>query len=176
MSQRQSRLLQPLAGIAQSLGKAGAAAVEIERKYLLRGLPDRITSEVPLELEQGYLPGEQIQERVRRVRAPDGVRCYRTVKLGIGVVRREFEDLTTEVLFEALWPLTEGHRVMKRRYRIAAGDLVWEIDDFTDRTLVLAEVELPSEDVMPELPDWLAPWVERDVTDDPAYLNSTLAK
>ena len=176
MSQRQARLLQPLAAITQSLAKTGAPAVEIERKYLLRGLPDRVTSEVPLELEQGYLPGEQVRERVRRVRSPDGVRCYRTVKLGMGVVRQEFEDPTTEAFFEALWPLTEGHRVMKRRYRIAAGDLVWEIDDFTDRTLVLAEVELPSEDVVPALPDWLAPWVERDVTDDPAYLNSTLAK
>jgi CHAD domain-containing protein/CYTH domain-containing protein len=176
MSQRQARLLQPLAAITHSLAKTGAPAVEIERKYLLRGLPDRVTSEVPLELEQGYLPGEQVRERVRRVRSPDGVRCYRTVKLGMGVVRQEFEDLTTEAIFEALWPLTEGHRVTKHRYRIAAGDLVWEIDDFTDRTLVLAEVELPSEDLVPALPDWLAPWVERDVTDDPAYLNSTLAK
>ena len=42
--------------------------------------------------------------------------------------------------------------------------------------LVLAEVELPSEDVQPRLPDWLAPYVVREVTGEPEYLNMNLAR
>jgi CYTH domain-containing protein len=53
--------------------------------------------------------------------------------------------------------------------------MVWEIDEFTDRDLVLAEVELPSEGVVPVPPDWLQPYIVSEVTEDPAYLNITLA-
>ena len=53
---------------------------------------------------------------------------------------------------------------------------MWEVDEFTDRDLVLAEVELPSEDVEPRLPEWIAPYVEREVTGEPEYLNVNLAR
>ena len=45
-----------------------------------------------------------------------------------------------------------------------------------DRDLVLAEVELSGLDDRPALPEWLAPYVERDVTGEPAYFNSVLAR
>ena len=64
----------------------------------------------------------------------------------------------------------------KQRYEIVEGDLTWEIDVFTDRELVLAEVELDRTDRIPEIPAWLAPYVIREVTDDPAFLNLVLAK
>ena len=51
---------------------------------------------------------------------------------------------------------------------------MWEVDDFLDRDLVLAEVELPS-DAAPALPEWLAPAVVREVTGDPRYVDATLA-
>ncbi len=63
----------------------------------------------------------------------------------------------------------------KRRHRVPEGSLVWEIDEFTDRDLVLAEIELPARSADVPLPDWLRPLVVRDVTDDPAYLNENLA-
>jgi adenylate cyclase len=91
-------------------------------------------------------------------------------------VRQEFEEEMPEAMFETLWPLTEGRRVAKRRYRITDGDFTWEIDDFTDRDLVLAEVELPSSDTEVAVPEWLAPFVVREVTDEPAYVNINLAK
>jgi CYTH domain-containing protein len=56
------------------------------------------------------------------------------------------------------------------------GQLTWEIDEFTDRALVLAEIELPSADTDVEIPGWLEPCIEREVTGDVKYLNSTLAK
>ena len=100
----------------------------------------------------------------------------RTLKMGDGIVRQEIEEPTTGPVFEAMWPLTEGRRVHKRRYCVAEGDLVWEIDEFADRDLVLAEVEVQSSDDHPALPDWLAPYVVREVTLEPQYLNVNLAK
>ena len=60
--------------------------------------------------------------------------------------------------------------------KVPHGDHVWEIDVFLDRELVLAEVELRSSDEVAPLPPWLAPFVEREVTDDPAYLNAVMAR
>lgn len=150
--------------------------VEVERKYLLREVPERTSTVTPVEIEQGYLPGELIQERIRRVSDPAGVRWLRTLKNGIGLVRSEVEEPTTEAVFTAMWPLTEGRRVRKRRYRIPEGNFTWEIDVFADRDLVLAEVELESAEQQPALPVWLAPHVVREVTKEPEYLNVSLAR
>ena len=129
-----------------------------------------------LLLAQGYLPGEALVERVRRVRGPDGDRFVRTVKLGAGAVRTEVEEETTPELFAALWRLTRGRRVRKRRHVVADGARTWEIDRFLDRDLVLAEIELESADAPVAFPAWLAPYVVREVTDDGAYTNARLAR
>jgi CYTH domain-containing protein len=97
------------------------------------------------------------------------------VKLGRGVSRIEIEEPTTRDVFETLWPLTAGCRVHKRRHSVRDGKYLWEIDEFLDQELVLAEVELSHAEEVPELPDWLAPFVEREVTDDPAWTNLALA-
>ncbi len=173
---RQPRLAEPLAAVAAALEQRAPAGVEIERKYLLSRLPERAREETPAEIDQGYLPGEQIQERVRRIVTRGGTGWFRTVKLGAGVVRQEFEEPISEALFAALWPLTEGRRVRKRRYKVPDGALTWEVDEFLDRELALAEVELPAPDLVPALPEWLASAVVREVTDDPAYLNLNLAR
>ena len=129
-----------------------------------------------LLLAQGYLPGDALVERVRRVRGPAGDRFLRTVKLGAGAVRVEVEEETSRELFLALWRLTKGRRVRKRRHRVPDGALAWEVDRFLDRALVLAEVELASADAPVALPEWLAPYVVREVTDDGAYTTARLAR
>ncbi len=80
--------------------------MEIERKYLLRGLPDLPSDAVPVRFEQAYLfldtdlrdahelRGEpaEIGGRIRRATHPEGTMiCTHTVKQGIGLVRRELE-------------------------------------------------------------------------------------
>lgn len=158
-----------------------AVPLEIERKYLLRALPDAARRARVSALEQGWLPGEKIVERLRRVRplgeGDDGaVRWYRTIKVGRGLARLELEEETPAELAEALWPLTEGRRVTKRRYCLREGERIWEIDEFTDRVLFLAEVELPTEEAVVEIPAWLAPYLVREVTGEPAYVNRALAR
>lgn len=162
------------------LGKAitarRRAGLEIERKYLLRGLPDAVRGAPALEIRQGYLPGTRLIERFREVRSNDAVAWYRTVKSGRGIWRLELEEATTREVFDRIWPLTEGHRVEKRRYPVAEDGATWEIDEFMDRDLVLAEIELPSADAEIEVPAWLAPHVVGEVTDDPEYTNLRLAR
>lgn len=150
--------------------------VEIERKFLLRYLPDEALEQRAKTIEQGWLPGNRLRERLRRVAGPSGTKYVRTVKTGQGIERFELEEETSPDLFTALWPLTEGCRVEKRRYDVPDGELVWEIDEFTDRELFLAEVELPTRDTAAELPEWLADAVIEEVTGDPAYVNLNLAK
>ncbi len=150
--------------------------LEIERKFLLKSLPPRCDELVGLEIDQGYLPGKRLVERLRRTRSSDGETYVRTVKLGEGLVRIEVEEECTKDVFEKLWPLTQGRRVRKRRYEVPEGERVWEIDEFHDRELWLAEIELPSEDTDVVIPDWLAPHVERDVTTEAAYVNANLAR
>jgi CHAD domain-containing protein/CYTH domain-containing protein len=169
-------LIDDVERMATLLERLAHAGVEIERKYLLRGLPDLDGATPVVEIHQGWLPGERLRERIRRVRGDDATTYYRTIKLGRGVKRIEIEESTSEEVFDRLWPLTKDCRIRKRRYLVREGDLMWEIDEFLDRDLHLAEVELESESQNPEPPRWLAPHVVREVTDDPRYTNLALAE
>jgi len=166
---------------AQALSLAGGlearagGRLEHERKYLLSAIPPRAGEEPAVEIDQGWLPGSRLRERVRRVRRDGAERYFRAVKRGGGAARFEAEEETTREVFEALWPLTEGRRVAKRRHRIRDGAHLWEVDAFTGRELVIAEVELPAREADVVLPEWLRPFVLREVTGDPAYLNENLA-
>jgi len=150
---------------------------EVERKFLLRRFPSLAGLVVtPQRVEQGYLPGSRLVERVRRVRDAAGERYYRTVKLGSGISRLEVEEPCDPGVFRVLWRLTRGRRVSKVRYRVPHEGLVWEIDRFRGRPLVLAEVELPFAEAEVALPPWLEAVLDREVTGDPAYVNLNLAR
>lgn len=164
--------------VARSAAVRGEPDREIERKYLLKRMPAirRLEGVEVLEIEQGYIPGERLAERVRRTKRGGEVKYYRTVKLGKGISRTEVEEETTERIFRKLWPLTKGKRVRKRRYKVRDGGFTWEVDRFRDRRLVLCEVELPTEDTVAEPPPWLRREIVRDVTDEGEFTNINLAK
>ena len=168
--------------VATAITDSGRAAdVEIERKFLLRALPEEARRGRRADIDQGYVPGERLHERIRRVtsrgrKGPHYVRFYRTVKLGEGVTRTEVEEETTEAIFETMWPLTRGRRLRKRRYSVDVDGKTWELDEFRQRDLVLAELELDSEDESITFPSWLEPFVEREVTLEPEYQNINLAR
>jgi CYTH domain-containing protein len=155
-----------------------AAGNEIEHKYLLKRVPALALEAPAVEIDQGYLPGDKLIERIRRVSLPDGAeRWVRTVKSGNGLSRVELEEDADPDLSRAMWALTKGRRVHKRRYTIReSDDLVWEIDEFLDRDLVLAEIELPSVETQFDLPDWLKEVLDREVTDEKEYSNARLAR
>lgn len=169
-------LLAGVDAIVAALDARARSGIEIERKFLLRAFPVELPEARVREIDQGYLPGERLVERVRRIREGDDERHVRTVKSGTGITRAETEEACTREVFEVLWSLTEGRRVSKRRHVVAHGALHWEVDEFTDRDLVLAEIELPSPDTEPEIPPWLSPYVVREVTGDAAFVNANLAR
>lgn len=166
------RSLEP---VAAAVAELAGRDREVERKFLLTGLPPLERAEGPVEIEQGYLPGERLVERLRRIRSGSGEELVRTVKEGSGLSRLEVEEPVSAELFDRFWPLTEGRRLRKRRYRIAEGELTWEIDEFLDRDLVLAEVELGDGPAEVEIPQWLRSHLDREVTEDSAYSNVRLA-
>jgi CHAD domain-containing protein/CYTH domain-containing protein len=178
LASRMADLLCSVRSLADTLEPkpdAWTPPVERERKYLLSGLPALAATSPFEEIHQGWIPGDTFRERIRRSKGPGGERFYRTIKLGSGIQRIELEDETTRDVFDAMWPLTLGCRVLKRRYHVRDGEHVWEIDEFLDRELALAEVELKDEADDAELPSWLAPCVVREVTGEPEYLNLSLA-
>ena len=149
-----------------------ARNVERERKFLVTGLPrGRWARE---EIAQGYLAVEGkggSEVRVRRV----GKTYVITVKRGTGAEREEREVEVAAEVGRALWPLTEGRRLEKVRYRIPHGRETIEVDVYRGRLkgLVVAEVEFGSAAAMRrfEPPGWFG----REVTGQKAYSNSVLA-
>lgn len=160
--------------------------LEIERTYLLSAMPTLPSGAEVWRIEQGYLAGggmddesnndETSEGRLRRITRPDGgVQCFFTLKRGEGLVRTEEEREVTEAEFEDRWPRTKGRRLTKTRYRIRHAGLTWEIDRFDDVDLALAEVELPDAEATAPMPDWLRPFIVREVTEEPAFRNYRLA-
>ena len=152
-------------------------ATEIERKFLVTGDDWRGRSR-GIRYRQGYLCADE--HRSVRVRVA-GETGYLTVKGAVAPVesgclsRYEFEyPVPLADAEQMLATLCQGPLIEKTRYRIEVSGLIWEVDEFAgaNQGLVLAEVELDSEDQHVSLPSWVGP----EVSGDPRYLNSSLAR
>ena len=77
---------------------------EIERKFLVKHLPQDLDLSSGLPVQQGYLCAESTYEiRVRKM----GDKFYLTAKVGSGIQRHEAEVEITQLQFDTFWPLTE---------------------------------------------------------------------
>ena len=144
-------------------------AIEIERKFLVLGNAWRTGSGT--RICQGYLNRDKA--RTVRVRIA-GDQAYMTVKgANQGNTRAEFEYAIPVADAEQLLTLCDGPTVDKVRHKIPQGEHMWEVDEFLGQNagLVVAEIELASEDEVFAKP----PWVGREVSDDARYFNSQLA-
>ncbi len=145
-------------------------AQEIERKYLID--PD-ILGTLPegTRIVQGYIPTQG--KTAVRIRLK-GEQAYLTIKgENRGAVRSEFEyPIPAEDADAMLAELCNGQVVDKIRYLIKHANHTWEVDIFSgnNQGLIVAEVELDSENESVTLPDW----VREEVTGDPRYYNSSL--
>ena len=147
-------------------------AVEIERKFRTKGV-DFLANQEGERLTQGYLshdPRATVRLRVQ------GDHAWLTVKGKThGASRSEFEyPIPTADAHAMLEEMCPQGVLDKTRYRIQVGEHVWEVDEFhgDNQGLVVAEVELDSEDQPFERP----PWLGEEVTDDPRYYNSALSR
>jgi adenylate cyclase len=146
---------------------------EIERKFLLKQLPDQLTRSRHSIIEQGYLATEPAGRQVRLRKK--GKTASLTFKVGRGAHREEREIKLSPKQFAALWPGTAGRRLRKVRYEIPWKNLLIEIDVYRGRHagLVVAEVEFPDRVTCRRFkpPSWFA----REVTGEKRYSNVRLA-
>jgi len=143
---------------------------EIERKFLVVGDDWRALGEGVL-YRQGYL--STVKERTVRVRTV-GEKGFLTIKgVSVGATRSEFEcPIPVADAKQMLDELCEQPIIEKARTRIPLGGVTWEVDEFfgVNRRLIVAEVELQSEDQRFDKPAWIG----AEVTDDPRYFNANL--
>jgi len=147
--------------------------IEIERKFLLKDDSWRQQADTGTPYRQGYLIGaKQASVRVRI----EGDKAFLNIKsMTLGVTRHEYQyPIPLEEANELLETLCDKPLVEKTRYRVHHAGHEWEIDVFAgvNTGLVVAEVELQSEQEKLELPSWAGV----EVSDDPRYYNVNLVK
>lgn len=145
--------------------------VEIEYKYLVnKALWESLEKPIPELIVQGFL--YKSKELVVRIRIK-GNKGFLTLKgKTVGVTRSEFEYEIPLVDAEDIMAQFTEKSIRKLRYEIKIGEHIWEVDEFKGKLdgLVLAEIELSSEDEAYEVPKW----VTENVSHDKNYYNSIL--
>lgn len=146
--------------------------MEIERKFLIKKLPDNLTSYKARKIEQAYLCTDPVV-RVRR----DNDDYYLTYKSKGMIVREEYNLPLTKESYGHLLAKADGNIITKTRYEIPEKDnLTIELDVFEGKFdgLLLAEVEFASEE---EALGYIPPeWFGEDVSNSTKYHNSTLSR
>ncbi|HEX2530494.1 MAG TPA: CYTH domain-containing protein [Burkholderiaceae bacterium] len=146
--------------------------IEIERKFLVcTNAWKALGQGVPIR--QGYLSSHP--DRTVRVRVAGSLATLTIKGRTVGVSRGEWEyPIPVEDAQRFLDDLCEKPIIEKTRYRIPYQGMVWEVDEFSgdNAGLVLAEIELGTEDQVFAKPDW----VGQEVSDDPRYFNANLVR
>ena len=146
---------------------------EIERKFLVSGDGWRDQAGAGLPCRQGYISSgpDQVTVRVRRI----GEQGFLTLKGATeGISRPELEyEIPVDEADYMLQNFCADRIVSKTRYVLEIKGLQWEVDEFSglNKGLILAEIELESEDQPFERPDWLG----EEVSQDSRYFNAALA-
>lgn len=145
-------------------------ANEIERKFLVKNNHWKTLSSGEF-FRQSYLSLDP--ERTVRIRIA-GESAFLTIKGKTkGITRAEYEyEIPVTDAASMLDTLCSGPQIQKIRYRINDAGQVWEIDEFlgSNAGLIVAEIELDSEDQTIALPEWIG----EEVSNDPRYYNSNL--
>ncbi len=144
--------------------------VEIERKFLVDTIPSHKISRSKI-VKQGYMVNDNSQ--VVRVRSMDDDH-FLTIKSNTrGLSRLEFEyQIPKEDAMDMFKHLCGPSIIEKTRHYIEFQGHTWEVDEFhgKNKGLIVAEIELKSEDEQFDIPDW----VGDEVSDDPRYYNMNL--
>lgn len=146
--------------------------IEIERKFLVKNDSFKNLSEAET-YGQGFLSTDK--ERVVRVRICEEKGWLSVKGISKGAKRFEFEyEIPVNEASFMIDNLCEKPTILKKRYRIPWGILMWEVDEFLNENegLVIAEIELDSENQVFQLPDWIG----EEVTGDEKYYNVYLVK
>jgi adenylate cyclase len=146
--------------------------IEIERKFLVDHKQwERLAKPAGIKMQQGYIVDEI--DRTVRLRITNE-QAYLTFKSGTtGISRKEYEYEIPVKEATELFEQFVKTRLEKTRYCIDYKNKVWEVDVFAgdNEGLIVAEIELDSEDEQFELP----PWASKEVSGEARYFNSSLS-
>jgi len=148
-------------------------ALEIERRFLVAGEGWRPHVCWSRSLQQGYLAGSA-DGLTLRVRSDGAGSAWITLKYpAAGIARHEFEYAIPPLDAEALLERSEA-RVMKERFGLdlPGGEWVLDVFEAENAPLVIAEVELDSEQAAVAIPPWCGP----EITGQGAFSNAALAQ
>ena len=153
---------------------------EIEKKFLVKNLPENLEQYEKIRIEQGYL--NTIAAPTLRIRKQNQeyILCYKfkqKTKLNVASVSKEVELTLTEEAYEHLKTKIDGRMIEKDRYLLPLKNgLTAELDVFDGffKGLEVVEVEFSSEEEASkfEAPDWFG----KDVSLDSRYKNAQLCK
>jgi adenylate cyclase len=146
--------------------------LEIERKFLVKGKTYRSDAYKYYDMVQGYIA--HVDGRSVRIRITDNESLI-TIKGPTdkrGMSRFEWNQRIDRKDALELMELCQGGKIEKRRYLVHSGPHVFEVDEFhgANEGLVIAEVELSSEDEIFQKLDF----IDAEVTGDHRYYNAYL--
>ena len=145
--------------------------LETERKFLVKGdFSGEVTSST--EILQAYLVADNGRTVRLRISGEEALLTVKGRAPEGSISRGEWEYSIPRKDAQEMLPLCMPGRIYKTRYKVPSGDHIFEVDVFHDRNegLIIAEIELESEDE-----DFLPPsWLGEEVTGNPAYYNSNL--
>ena len=148
--------------------------IEIERKFLVNSNRYREQASSKSVIIQGYLNSDPLRTVRVRLRDQIGFLTVKGKSCDSGLSRFEWEKEISLVEAKALLQLCEKSVVSKIRFEVSIGEHLFEVDEFSgpNEGLVIAEIELSSENEEFSKPDWLG----REVTGEKKYYNSNLSK
>jgi adenylate cyclase len=148
--------------------------IEIERKFLVLSDDFIAAAFSKKRIVQAYLNSNP--ERTVRVRIKED-KAFLTIKgkgNETGLTRLEWETQIAVVDAEKLLTICESGTIDKIRHELKVGNHIYEVDVFSGENegLIIAEIELKSENEEFEKPSWLG----KEVTNDERFYNSYLSK
>ena len=152
--------------------------IEIERKFLIKNNSWLEQVSHSSRIRQGYFAHPDSNNAAKaslRVRIEDQKANINIKSATLGMRRMEYEyPVPVNEATEMLDQLCETPQIDKTRHQIKTGQHVWEIDVFygDNEGLIVAEIELTTENEVFEIPDWLGD----EVTDNIRYYNVNLLK
>ena len=146
-------------------------AIEIERKFLVKERPFAMAKR-SLKINQGYILNEKSKVISVREKGDD---YFLTIKgNNIGISRLEYDfPISKDDAEELIIHFCKTTLIEKTRHYVEHKGHTWEVDEFhgTNDGLIVAEIELESEDEKFEIPNWIG----QEVTQDERYYNMNLA-
>ena len=148
--------------------------IEIERKFLVKSMDFKSLASSKTRIVQGFLNTDPKRTVRIRIKGDLGFITVKGISNDTGTSRFEWEKEIAVADADNLLKLCEKGILEKCRFEISVGNHVYEVDEFygDNKGLIIAEIELNSENEDFEKPHWLG----KEVTGEVKYYNSQLSK